>query len=100
MKAHKTNVFKTATNTLVSKERKLNNTNFGYWELSDELDDADLVAISGGISVSGPLVSLGNISILSGNGSQNGGYNTTSNNQNAYTSVNNTNTTDTNTTGN
>lgn len=98
MKSH--NVFETATNTLVSKERKLNNTNFADSELSDELDDADLVAINGGSLVSGPLISLGNIYLLSENGSHDGGYNTTSNNQNAYTSVNNTNTTDTNTVGN
>ncbi|WP_414589915.1 hypothetical protein [Scytonema sp. PCC 10023] len=100
MKAHKTNVFKRVINTLVSKERKLNNTNLGYWEFSDELDDTDLVAISGGNFLFGPLVSVGNIYILSGIGSQNGGYNTTSNTQNAHTSVNNTNTTDTNTIGN
>ncbi|KAB8315820.1 hypothetical protein SD81_031235 [Tolypothrix campylonemoides VB511288] len=97
-------VFKTAINTLVSKEGKLNNTNLGFWEFSEELDDADLVGISGGISV-GSLVNIeniniGDVSVLSGNGSQNGGYNTTSNTQNAYTSVNNTNTTDTSTTGN
>ncbi|KAF3887866.1 MULTISPECIES: hypothetical protein [Nostocales] len=100
MEAHQTNVPKTAVNISVSKEQKLNNTNFGDWELSDELDDADLEAIRGGFLLNGPLFSIGEINILSGIGSQNGGYNTTSNTQTAYTSVNNTNTNNTNTIGN
>lgn len=80
MRASKMNIFKALTKASVSEEQKLNDTNFGDLELSDELDDADLLAINGGALFSGPLLngpllSFGSISIFNESGSFNGGYN-------------------------